>query len=393
MNKLEKRTILLNTLFQFGYNLASNFLSVYLFVYADSLITMSIYTIIRIGLFPVFFMLGNKITQRRPFAATYAIGLALMTCSLVYAISATKLFEINGNFVLIAAAITGVGEGFYWYSSNTCNQIVPSIDSRAQFLSINGICSNIISLVAPFVATQVLKLSKSDLNGYRIILYMITIAYLSVIFVALKIDKKADRKNSSISQAMSLNDDKWRKHIEGVFFYGLRESLGLTLMGILLYNATGSGKLYSRLQMVFAIIGIVFFRMLTKFLTKDKIKNTFRIGMVLRIASAVLLVVFNNMAGAIAYGVVNALACVLYDNSYSFISANIIATYPEQMSERVVAKEIYLSISRCTGMAIVVLFYLILPEQLYLIVSVILLSLAPIVSYNVLINAYNKYIR
>ena len=75
MNKLEKRTIFLNTLFNLASALMSAFVSVYLYVYTDSLVIMTIYTIIRIGLFPISFILGSKISKKVPFPYTYALGL------------------------------------------------------------------------------------------------------------------------------------------------------------------------------------------------------------------------------------------------------------------------------------------------------------------------------
>lgn len=110
MSDLEKRTVLLNALFYFGYSLATSFVNVYLYVYADSLVTMSIYTMIRIGLFPFFFILGNHITRKHSFVITYTVGIVLITCSLVYALLGRELFEINGYYILFAAAITGVGD-------------------------------------------------------------------------------------------------------------------------------------------------------------------------------------------------------------------------------------------------------------------------------------------
>lgn len=393
MSKLEKRTILLNFLFNIGYVLATNFVSVYLFVYSKSLITMSIYTIIRIGLFPPFFMLGNKLSKKYNFALTYTIGIVLVTCSLVYALFGAPLFEINGNFILGAAAITGIGEGFYWYSANSCNQIVATVESRATFLSYGGIFNNISSILSPFIANYLLAHSATDMVGYRKILILIIIVYSMVIFVAFKMRLKPEQGSGTIAEALSLKDEIWREHTIGIILYGLRDSVSLTLAGILLYNATSSGQLYSQLQMVFALIAVVLFRILTKLLKPERLAQTFTIGSLLRASSAMLLVFVPNMTGAIIYGVVNAIAQVMYDNSYTFVSANIISTYKEQMSERVVARETYLSFGRCMGMVVIIVFYLLLPEQWYLVVSVTILSLMPIICCQVFLHVYKKVIK
>lgn len=386
MSDLEKRTVLLNALFNFGYSLATSFVNVYLYVYADSLITMSIYTMIRIGLFPFFFILGNHITRKHSFVITYTIGIILITCSLVYALMGKALFEINGNYILIAAVITGIGEGFYWYSANASNQIISTVETRAKFLSYNGIFNNVSALLAPVIAGIIIGHSPDDMTGYRHILMLIIAVYSLVILIALSIHKRRENTSKSVLSALSLKDKQWRDHQVAIFFYGMKNSLSLTLNGILVFNAAGSGGLYSRIQILFAIITIASFRIITRFLDKKHIDATFMIGVFLTVSSTIVLVMFDNIAGAIYYGVSNALALVFYDNSYAYISANIISRYDNEMTERIVGRETAMSLGRCVGMGFIVLLSVLLPEDLYLKISVITLSLTPFIVERILIK-------
>lgn len=388
LNKLEIRTIILNGIFNLGYGLSTMFLNVYLYAYTGSLITMSLYTIIRIGLFPFFFIWGCKLTKKHEFVLTYAIGLTLVTLSLLYALLGSKLFEINGNYVLIVAAITGVGEGFYWFSSNTCNQVVTTMKSRPKFLSISGIVSNISNLLVPIISTFLISISETDLAGNRKILIVAIISYISVIFVSFSLKKKSEDKDISILKALSLKDKVWADHILGVIGFGLKDSITLTLSGILLYNAVGSGGIYSKLQILFAFITIIAYRFLTQALSKVYIRKTFIIGIVLTMSSILALVYLPNMFGGIYFGIANALSSVFYSNCYNYISANIIARYKDEMTARVVAKETYLSISRCMGMVLIIVLYKIIKTDIYLPISVSILSLAPILLY----KKYSKYI-
>lgn len=386
LSDLEKRTIILTTIFSLGNGLASLFLNVYLYTYTGSLVLMSIYTIIRIGLFPFFFIWGSKITKRHEFVLTYTIGLMLMTCCLLYALLGTRLFEMNGYYVLIAAAITGIGEGFYWFSANTINIVVSSLESRAHFLSISGITNNISTLLAPIIASQIIKISGNDILGNRRILYVAVVLYISVIFIASGLKKKSEDRDVSLLSVLSLKDKKWRDHILAVFAHGMKESLTLTLTGILVYNAAGSGGVYSKLQILFAFITIVSFRLLTKAFNKEKINKTFLIGVFINVSSTLVLVFVPNIYGAIFFGVTNALSTVFYANSYNYLSANIIASYKEEMTARVVVRETYLSIARCTGMALIVFLYYLLKNDYYLQISVVILSIMPFFVYKLLIK-------
>jgi len=377
VSNLEKRTIILNTIFNFGSNLVSSFIGVYLYIYTGSLPVMCLYIMVRIGLFPLFFILGNKLSKKHSFMITYIFGLSLITLALIFALFGGPLFEISPYYVLIAAAIVGSGEGFYYFSANTVNQIVSTDETRTKFFSFNGLFSNITSLLSPVYASLMLSISKSEMNGYKNILITIIAIFIIVIFIAKGMKMKSKDKDSSLIKAINIKDDKlWRNHCYGVLFYGVRNGLELNTISLLVYNAAKGGSVYSNMQIIFSLITIISFRVIAKLLNKKNISRTFKIGVALKIISVSFLTFIPNMYGAIAYGVINALSLVFYDNSYNISSAEVISKYEGEMTSRVVAREIYLSFSRCLTMAIVILFYKILPESIYASAAVMTLTFA-----------------
>ena len=378
MTNLEKRAIALNTIFNFGATLVSTFISVYLYVYTKSLPMMCLYIIVRIGLFPIFFALGNLLSKKHSFTLTYILGLCLITTALIFALLAGPLFEQNPYYVLVAAAIVGSGEGFYYFSANTCNQIVSSQETRGIFFSYNGIFNNITSLFAPVYATFVLSLNSDEMLGYKRILMTIIVVFIVVIAIAFSINKKSEDHDSSLLKALFSKDKVWNDHNKAVFIYGLRNGLELNTINLLIYNASKNGTTYSKLNILFSVITIVTFRVIVRFLDRDSMNKTFKIGVVLKVVSTLILIFIPNMTGAIIFGVLNAFSLVLYDNNYNIISANIIGRYRDEMTSRVVARETYLSFGRCLAMGFVILCYALLPENIYLQVSVFILTLTPI---------------
>ncbi len=389
MTSLEKRTILLNTVFNFGSVLVANFISVYLYIYTSSIPLMCLYIIVRIGLFPVFFICGNALSKKYSFTVTYTIGLILITTALVYALLGGPLFDENPYYVLIAAAIIGTGEGFYYFSANTMNQIASDPENRARFFSYNGIFGNITSLMAPLYANLILGMNESEIVGYERILLTIIMIFIGVVFVALRINKHSEDKGSSVKKALSMKDPVWRRHNIGVMFYGLRNALELNTISLLIYRACTNSIIYSRLQAVFAAIMIVSYRVIIRFLKKDRINRTFKIGVIVKIVSTLILLFVPTVTGAIAYGVINACATVIYDNSYNIQSANVISLYREEMTARVVARETYLSLARCVAMGFIILCYKLIPGDMYLTVSVVLLAFMPIPTYLFMKNSDN----
>lgn len=384
MNLLEKRQTVLNGVYNIASTFSSMFLNVYLFIYTGELTLMCLYTIVRIGLFPVFFIIGSKIIKKCSYAVPYSLGLSLNAASLLYALFATNLFEINPNFVLIGAIFQGIGDGFYWFASNSCSQIVSSPDTRAKFISATGIANYLASLLAPFAAHIIINNSSSDLKAYRIILFIIFVLYIFVLFISLSINPKKTNNDNNLKDAFSFKDKMWNDHSLAVIFYGFRNSLTLVVTGLLIFNASKDGETYSKLQSIFSLISVLSFIALTRSLDKEHIKSTFIFGTILAVLSTSVLVLFNNIYGAIFFGVSNALVIPFFDNTYNYLSANIISSFKEDMVPRVVQRETCLSIGRCVAMGLIILCYYILPEYLYLKVSVVLLSLSSILVYLIL---------
>lgn len=386
MSNLEKRTALMNSIFCFGSSLVSMFITVYLYIYADSIPLMSLYIIVRIGLFPLFFILGNKLSKKYPFSLTYFLGLSMISVALAITLFGSSLFESNPYYVLLIAAIIGSGEGFFYFSQNTCNQIVSSAETRGKFLSYNGFLNNIFSLLSPIVASFILARSASELSGYRVILVIIIAVFIVVLMMSLKMNIRSLDNNVSLSKAFDNSDKMWRDHNLAVLFYGFRNALELNTISILVYNAAGNGGAYSKLQVFFSFILIIAYRIIGKMLSKDSISRTIKIGVILKIVCLMTLVLIPNTIGAIIYGITNALAMVFYDNSYNYLSANIICRYEGEMTARVVVRETYLSIARCISMGFIILCYKVLPGNIYLQVSTTLIAFTPIVVERILIQ-------
>lgn len=386
MTKLEKRLILLNSIFNFGATLVSMFITVYLYIYANSIPLMCLYIIFRIGCFPIFFIIGNKLSKKYPFTLTYGLGLSLITIALTITLLGGSLFESNPYYILLVATIIGSGEGFYYFSQNTSNQIISSVETRNRFLSFNGVFSNMTSLMSPVVATFILSNSMDELSGYKKILMIIIVVFVIVILISMSMNKRSEDKNSDLRKSFDLKDKVWKDHTIAVIFYGFRNALELNTISILIYNASTNSNVYSRLQLLFSFLTIICYYMIGKTLNRKNISFTFKTGVFFKIIGLYFLIFMPNTVGAIVYGVTNCLAVVLYDNTYNFLSANIIGRYKDEMTSRVVAREVYLSYARVVSMAFIILCYKIFPSSLYIQISAIIISLSPIVVEKTLIK-------
>jgi len=383
MNRNEFLMIVITSLWAMANTLSAVFVNVYLYAYTGSLVVMTIYCMIRIAQFPLFFTLGGKWAQRKGFAWPLSTGVVISMFALIYVLFMNETFALYPSLVYISALLVGIGEGFFWLSVNSLHQFVCGPETRARYLGNIGIFNNIANIIAPVLSTWILSHSASDTEGYVTIFKFVLVIYVIIVAAAMMIRSKPSSQSFSVLRSLVITKDQaWKKNMLMTFMYGMRDALTLTLAGLLVYNATnGSGSIYSSLLTVFALISIVSYRVVSRRLRASNLHRCFTLGSILISSSTIVLVLVPNLFGAIYYGVMNAVSLPLYGNPYSLLSMNNIQTYSEKenMIGRVIAKEIYLSCGRCFGMFLIVLASLVLPETLYLPVSVVFCSLFPIV--------------
>ena len=374
MKKNEFLMVLITSLWALANTLSAVFVNVYLYTYTGSLVVMTIYCMIRIAQFPMFFILGGKWAQRKGYAYPLSTGVIVSMMALMYVLFMNDRFAENSNLVYISALLVGIGEGFFWLSVNSLHQIVSTPETRSRYLANIGIFNNICNIIAPIISTFIINNSISDNAGYITIFKFVLVIYVVIVIAAFQVNAKGVAKKFSVIKCLGIiRDRKWRRIMIMTFLYGMRDALILTLAGLLVYNATdGSGGLYSKLLTVFALITIASYYFFSKKLKGKRMYGYFYIGAILMALSTIVLVLVPNIYGAIFYG----MASPMYANPYQIIAMDVINEYShENMTGRVIAKEIYLSIGRCTGMLCIVASSFIFSPDVFLKVSVVFCSM------------------
>lgn len=378
MKKDQFLMVLITSLWALANTLSAVFVNVYLYTYTGSLVVMTIYCFVRIAQFPMFFTLGGKWAQRNGYAYPLSAGVIVTMVALLYVLFMNDRFALNSNLVYISALLVGIGEGFFWLSVNSLHQVVSSPETRSRYLADIGIFNNICNIIAPVISTFILNNSATDNDGYITIFKFVLVIYVIIVIGAFQVSAKGVQKEFSVKKCMGIiKDSKWRRIMIMTFLYGMRDALILTLAGLLVYNATnGSGGLYSKLLILFALITIGSYYFFSKRLKGKNMYLYFYTGAVIMALSTIVLVMVPNIYGAIFYGITNGVASPMYCNPYQIIAMDVINEYSnENLTGRVIAKEIYLSIGRCTGMLCIVASSFILSPDIFLKVSVVFCSM------------------
>ena len=393
MSKNEKLILICNALFTLANAMGAVFMNVFLYTYTKSLPIMAMYTCVRIAMFPFFFTFAGKLARKLNYGITLSIGLLFFAAQLFMVLSFHEYFGSSIYLVYLAAVLYGVGESFYYLSVNTLNQLVTSPSSRNTFLSVNGVLTNIANVVAPLVASYIIDSSINDIMGYMTIFKVVLVVFVISAILGLLVNEQGNKSEFYVIKNLRFqNDPQWKYVLMTYFLYGFRDSLILALAGILVYNATsGSGSLYGKLLAVFAVLSILAYMFVSKYMLRNNRMMFYNIGAYLLASSTIVLVLVPNIYGAIFYGVVNAIGTAFYSTPFSMITMNACNDYAdhENITGRIIAREIYISVSRCGSMLFIVLCYNIFKGDLYLFISVMILSLMPIV-HMIYANRYHK---
>lgn len=387
LNTNELKFLLVSTLFTVGNALSAVFVNVFLYVYTKSLVVMSLYTCIVMGLYPPLYYIAGKLACRKNFGISLSLGLVFLMLHLIFILFFNNLFGTYRFLVYVAAVICGIGEGFYWLSVGALKQFISTPASFGYYMSVSGIFGNLARLFAPLLATLIIDLAHDDMQAYITIFKLVAFIYFIVALISFTLKIEGANQPFTVKDKWDFKDIKCRYMLLTNFISGVSDAIPQTLGGLLIFNATGgSGSLYSKLLALFALIGISTYMYIAKRLNLKTINKWYGIGAVLLASSTLILALVPNIYGAIYYGIVNAISSPMYTNAFTLMTMRIVASYKnDNQISRVIVRSCGQSAGRCVGkMFIVVLFYL-LKEPYYLPTSVIILSAVPLILF-----AYHK---
>jgi MFS family permease len=284
------------------------------------------------------------------------------------------MFATHYYFIYLVGPFFGIGEGMYWFSVNNMSLAVSDKKTRGMFIATMSIANTTSTVVAPSLAALIVNYAPTETQGYLIIFQVVIAVHSVTAFLASRISVKANPASYTLLDKFDTTQDpQWRYVMHSHFLFGIRDSITLVLTGLMLYAAIGNnGSLYSKLLIGFAIIGIIASAIVRKIQTRKNRLALYTYSAFVLFGATMILVLFPNLTGGMVYGVLNAFAAPFFINPYSIIVMNAMQDYTEKGSVygHMIIKEVMLNIGRLIGMAFILLFYAILPANLYLPIAV-----------------------
>ena len=383
MSKQEVKMIIINGTYAMASAMTAVFVNVYLYKFTGSLVTMTAYAMVRFGFFPIAFTIGAHIGRKFRLSLTMTVGLLLIVFGLIVLLTLREKIGEIGYAIYIIGIIFGMGEGFFWLSTVSLNQLVSTKESRGKYLGFIGMFNGLTNIIAPLFAAQIVAWSPNDTEGYLRIFQLVIVLYLIIAYLASTIHVISQRgKFTVLDKVFQTKDKQWAYIFNSHLLFGVRDSLVLMLTGLLIYRATGgSGSTYGRLLALFASISIASFYVSGKVITRQNRLKMYQFGAIFTSISTVILVTFPTTFGAIVYGVLASMVVPFYVNPFQIITMNATSDYMEKQNilGHIISKEIGITLGRLLGMLTIITFSFIFPEDVFLPLAVIFCSMFPIV--------------
>lgn len=374
MSKNEKLLVIVNATYFIAATMSAVFVNVYLYAFTGSIYSMTMYAMVRFTMIPLGFYLGGLFSRKMSLSTILSLGLLIIISAFAFLLGFNHLFYDNYYLIFVVGLVLGSGEGLYWFSINSLNLQSSSKETRASFISTMAIFNSASTVVAPFVATMIVRFSNTDASGYIRIFQIVIVLQIIAALISRKVENVYVNKPYTIWDKFNLKHDiQWRYVMVSHFLFGVRDSLLIVLTSILIYKATGgSGSLYGDLLTGFALLNLLANFAARRLIKRNNRMQMYAFGAALLFTSTMVLVLVPNIYGAIYFGLVNALGNPFMVNTFNIIMMNALQDYIEEENifGRIITKEFTLNGGRLLGMASIIGFATFIPEPLSLIVAV-----------------------
>lgn len=333
--------------------IANVFSNVYLFKYCNSLSIMALFTICKCLFMLLAFYVFTKYELNTIKSMKIGVGFLILTfCIILYFHSIFKYV----CFLLLVGCLWGFGEGGFYLSMNTLNQLATRKQARMKFVGYNGAINAFVAVLAPLLASLSIVLMKDDIKGYLLSFQLVIILFILLIFVLryIKIENTHhDKKDMSMVFKKSLKEKRWRFIITINYFQGFRESLSLCITGLLVFESMKSNStLYAGILSSFSFIAILSNIALSKWMNTNKRDLLFLIGNIGIFFSGMILVWNPSFSHALLHGVSHNLFVPFISMPIMFYSMNVLqeSIKQQEFAARLVIREFFLETGRITGL-------------------------------------------
>lgn len=374
----EKQVVFMNALFTLGSTMGTVFVNVFVYSYTKSLELTVLYACCRYVFIPIFSLIGGRLSRNHNLTRVLSAGLLMMV------IAYLMLLWIRDDIAnaiwkaFVVAAITGGGEGLFWFSMNVINQNVAAVENRNLFLSNMGFLNGVANIGAPLVSALILGFVDTKMTGYIGIFTCVILIYVVVIYCSVRLSFEYQTPSFPFKSLFIGGSKLWKYQKRITVMNSMREGYTLILSGLLVFRLLSySEESLSFYNAAASILLIVSYAVVGRRIRHKSMLQAFYVGTLGLVSSMLMLSFATTMFWLVLFGILNAVCTPLYNNGFQMIRMK---TYSEEgrgtnVTGHVIAIEFLINVGRIIGLGGMVLLSQVLADPYYIQVATLLMAL------------------
>lgn len=347
-----KATLFIGTGLAFSSAVSTVFVSMYLYRWLDGIAALSIFNLGQFILMPLGFYGAALVARLRGNRTALVLGLGLFVA--FYGLL-VLLGESSAAFLAPLGILNGLANGFFWFPFNLI--LARTADGevdKGRFFGIWGALSSAANAVGPLVSTLAISLAPTPERGYALLFLSILIVTAAMAAAAFVLPDQPSPGPIGMLKSLRLRGapGRWRFVLEAELAYGIRDGANWSIMSILILQGAGSETVAGALAIAFAVLGIGANYLVGATLSPRRSQSFWAWGSLIAVASALAIVLWPSLGGAIASGSLWKIAETLVLLPFNAAFYGILARYMREegsVAGRNIAAELYLNIGRTIG--------------------------------------------
>ena len=360
-NVLMRKLITNTALFALASALSDGFVNIFIWRLKGNFTLIAWYMISTYIVVPFVFYMCGYIAMRIDRVSIYKTGIFFY---LIYYLLILLLNQRVTDFLILTGIVRGIAMGLYFFGYHILTIDFTDSQNRDYFYGTTSLLSGLASIVAPSIAGFII-VKLTGFKGY----YAIFVCSI-LLFIITALMSGAFESGSRIKKPYKIRDlvfssnKKWRRTMRAYFFITAKDTIAATLIGVLIYKATGNEFTLGKYSTLVAVIGIAAAYIIGKISKPATRGHHILAGAILYFFASFLLIYKIDFITLLFFGMVTAVTDRLIGipmAAYSMDLISLDANAQERKMEYIVTRDIPVALGRVTILLLFIIFIRFMP--------------------------------
>ncbi|UVI28707.1 MFS transporter [Paenibacillus spongiae] len=333
--------------------LSGTFVPVYLWKASQSFALIGWFNFSQYAVSGLTFWIAGKWVKEHNKMNSLRLGVAL---SGAFYFTVLLLGKSAATYAIPLGILNGIALGCFWLSFNVVYFEVTEPGNRDRFNGWAGFLGSGAGILAPWISGTIIMLNKGE-RGYTIIFTIAVIIFAIAVILSFWLKKRktvGEYEWLMGIRQLATKGSPWRRIVPSIAAQGVRESVFMFLIGLLVFIATNNEQKLGSFSLITSLVALGSFLLIGKLLTPSRRRIAMLIG-----AAAIGVFVLPlfwpmNYGTLLVFGIGTAIFMPLYTIPMTSVVFDMIGQSEESAKQReefIVLREASLTIGRLLGLS------------------------------------------